>query len=226
MTAILAVGRAGLLDYDEALVWQESLRDRVLAGGEDALLLLQHPAVYTLGRGADPAFLGAAAHGPIPVVRATRGGQVTYHGPGQIVGYPMLDLRRHRLDVRWYVSALEEVMIRTLADFGIAGGRRPGTPGVWVGARKIASVGIAIRRWCTWHGFALNVSGDLAPFRAITPCGLTGVEMTSLEREGGPADTQRVTDAVLACFLSTFGYAGTSSVMPRGTEAWMPEDRP
>jgi lipoate-protein ligase B len=226
MTAILEVGRAGLVDYDEALVWQESLRDRVLAGGPDALLLLEHPAVYTLGRGADPAFLGVAAQGAVPVVRTTRGGQVTYHGPGQIVGYPMLDLRRHRPDVRWYVSALEEVMIGALARVGIAGDRRRGAPGVWVGARKIASVGIAIRRWCTWHGFALNVGGDLAPFRAITPCGLAGVEMTSVEREGGPADTERATEAVLACFLSTFGYAGTSAVMPRGTGVPMHEDRP
>jgi lipoate-protein ligase B len=209
MTGVLELGRAGLIEYGEALVWQESLRDRVLTGGPEALLLLQHPPVYTLGRGADPAFLGAAAGGSIPVVRTTRGGQVTYHGPGQLVGYPLLDLRRHRPDVRWYVTALEEVLIQTLDCFRLAGTRRQGTPGVWVGERKIGSVGIAVRRWCTWHGFALNVGGDLAPFRAITPCGLTGVEMTSLERDGGPAEIARVADVVRACFLATFGHAGT-----------------
>jgi len=209
MSTILEVGRGGLMEYGEALAWQESLRDRVLAGAPDVLLLLEHPPVYTLGRGADPAFLGEAVGGTIPVRRSTRGGQVTYHGPGQVVGYPLLDLRRHRPDVRWYVTSLEEVLIRSLARFAIAGSRRPGAPGVWVGTRKIGSVGIAIRRWCTWHGFALNVSCDLAPFRAITPCGLRGVEMTSLVQEGGPADADRVADAVLACFLSTFGHAGT-----------------
>ena len=209
MSAILEVGRAGLVGYAEALDWQESLRDRALAGGPDVLLLLEHPPVYTLGRGADATFLRDAAGGAVPVVRSTRGGQVTYHGPGQLVGYPILDLRRHRLDVRWYVTALEEVLIRTLGGFDITGGRRPGAPGVWVGDRKIASIGIALRRWCTWHGFALNVACDLAPFRAITPCGLAGVEMTSLQREGGvPADVEAVAGVVLRSFGSVFGYAG------------------
>jgi lipoyl(octanoyl) transferase len=216
MTRTLEVGRPGLVDYGDALAWQESLRDRVLAGGPDVLLLLEHPPVYTLGRAADAAFLGTAPDGGIPVVRTTRGGQVTYHGPGQLVGYPLLDLRRHRADVRWYVTALEEVLIRALDHFGVTASRRRGAPGVWVGARKIGSVGIAIRHWCTWHGFALNVDGDMTPFRAIVPCGLTGVEMTSLDREGASARMDAVVDVVLACFVAVFGHVATGPLSAGG----------
>ena len=153
-----------------------------------------------------------AADGGVPVVRTGRGGQVTWHGPGQLVGYPIVDLRRHRTDVRWYVGRLEDTLVGALADLGIEAGRRDGHPGVWVGrretSRKIASIGVAIRRWVTWHGFALNVAPDLAAFAAITPCGIAGVEMTSVAREGGPADVGAVLPVVLARFVATFGYAG------------------
>jgi len=204
----LAVARPGRVAYDAAARWQEALVERRLAGdGMDALLLLEHPAVYTLGRGADPRFLGRGADGDVPVVRSSRGGQVTWHGPGQLVGYPILDLRGHRQDVRWYVREVEQVLIDALATLGIAAGRVDGLPGVWVdGLRKIASVGIAIRRWVTWHGFALNVAPDLAGFAAITPCGIDGVEMTSIAREGDAATVDRAADVVLAAFAARFGY--------------------
>jgi lipoyl(octanoyl) transferase len=207
MSRELAVVRPGRVPYDAALAWQESLVERRLAGGPDALLLLEHPPVYTLGRGADARFLGVAGDGTVPVVRVGRGGQVTYHGPGQLVGYPILGLRALRPDVRWYVRTLEAVLIDALGDLGIQARRRDGLTGVWVGPRKIGSIGVAIRRWVTWHGFALNVSADLAGFGAITPCGIEGVVMTSVAREGSPADLDQVADVVLARFLRQFGYA-------------------
>lgn len=203
----LQVGCPGRVEYASALAWQESLVARRMAGGDDTLLLLEHPPVYTLGRGADPRHLGPAALDGAPVHRVHRGGQVTYHGPGQLVGYPILDLRAHRTDVRWYLRTLEDVVIRALGDLYIEAGRREGLTGVWVGERKIASIGVALRRWITWHGFALNVGHDLGGFAAITPCGITGVEMTSVAREGGPARLEAVLPVVLARFVSIFGYA-------------------
>jgi lipoyl(octanoyl) transferase len=198
----------GRVAYERAVAWQEALVARRLAGGRDALLLLEHPPVYTLGRGADAAHLRAAASGDVPVVRAHRGGQVTYHGPGQLVGYPIVGLRDLRPDVRWYVRLLEEVLIDALSDVGIDASRRDGLTGVWVGKRKIASIGIAIRRWVTWHGFALNVADDLSGFTSITPCGIAGVEMTSVAREGGGGDVPGLAPIVLARFVSAFGYEG------------------
>jgi lipoate-protein ligase B len=198
----------GRVEYEQAVAWQEALVARRLAGGGDALLLLEHPPVYTLGRGADPRHLGAADGGDVPVIRARRGGQVTYHGPGQLVGYPILDLRAHRPDVRWYLRQLEAVLISALAVLGIVAERIPEATGVWVGGRKIGSIGVALQRWVTWHGFALNVGEDLHGFAAITPCGITGVEMTSVSREGGPPDVEVVGRVVLAQFVKTFGYPG------------------
>ena len=209
----LELALPGRIPYEQAEAWQEALVARRLAGSRDALLLLEHPPVYTLGRGADPRHLGVAASGDVPIVRAHRGGQVTYHGPGQLVGYPILDLRRHRPDVRWYLRTLEEVLIGTLHDLGIAADRRPGLTGVWVGERKIASIGVAIRRWVSWHGFALNVSRDLSGFAAITPCGIAGVEMTSVAREGGPDDVDALVAPVLARFLPGFGFTGWSPLV-------------
>jgi lipoyl(octanoyl) transferase len=217
----LEVARPGLVPYVQATAWQEALVERRLApGGVDRLLLLEHPPVYTLGRGADPRFLGAGALGATPVVRTSRGGQVTFHGPGQLVGYPIVDLRGHRPDVHWYVRSLEQVLIEALAALGIGAAGRPGFPGVWVdGTRKIASIGVGIRRWVTWHGFAVNVSPDLSGFASITPCGIAGVEMTSVAREGGPDDVGHVGDVVLAAFAGRFGYEAvvpwTDDVAPR-----------
>jgi lipoyl(octanoyl) transferase len=211
----LEVGMAGRVDYEASRAWQEALVARRLAGGPDALLLLEHPPVYTLGRGADARHLGEAAADGVPIVRAQRGGQVTYHGPGQLIGYPIVGLREFRLDVRWYLTMLEETLIGALADLGVEAGRRAGLTGVWVGARKIASIGIALRRWVTWHGFALNVGQDLAGFASITPCGIMGVEMTSVAREGGTADLGAVMPRVLARFVATFGYGGWEPLSAR-----------
>lgn len=219
----LEVSFSGAVEYERALGWQEALVARRLAGGCDALLLLEHPPVYTLGRGADPQHLGAAAIGPVPVYAAQRGGQVTYHGPGQLVGYPILGLRDLRPDVRWYLRTLEEVLIAALGDVGVRAGRTPGLTGVWVGGRKIASIGVALRRWVTWHGFALNVGPHLEGFARITPCGLAGVEMTSVAREGGPAEVGEVMPAVLERFVTHFGYPGW---VPLGADALAPEASP
>ena len=212
MSVELRVARCGRVPYEIALAWQEALVARRLDGGPDVLLVLEHPPVYTLGRGADARFLGAAAEGDIPVVQVGRGGQVTYHGPGQLVGYPIVGLRDLRPDVRWYVRGLEEVLISALADLGIAAERRPGLTGVWVGPRKIGSIGVAIRRWVTWHGFALNVALDVSGFAAITPCGIDGVVMTSVAREGGPSDLGTVAGLVVRRFVRQFGYATVSAL--------------
>ena len=204
----LVVSQLGTIDYAAASALQEQLIERRMAGGDDRLLLLEHPPVYTLGRGADPRFLGPAAEGAIPIVRTSRGGQVTYHGPGQLIGYPILDLRGHRCDVRWYVQQLEAVLIETLTQAGVAGQRREGAPGVWVRGAKIASIGVAIRRWVTWHGVALNVGADLAAFERITPCGIDGVRMTSLAREGVMATVSDTAVLLRDAFVRVFGYAG------------------
>jgi lipoate-protein ligase B len=189
----LAIESPGRLPYAEALARQQALRDARLAGrGRDTVLLLEHPDVITFGRGARPGnarlcddALRAAGY---QVFRVGRGGDVTYHGPGQLVGYPILDLSKRSRDVHAYLRQLEGVLIDTLADFGVAGLRRQGYAGVWLDERrKIASIGVGVRRWITLHGFALNVSCDLERFGVIVPCGLAGVEMTSMERELGHA---------------------------------------
>jgi lipoyl(octanoyl) transferase len=211
VSGTLEVGLLGKVEYGDALAFQEELVARRLAGGPDVLLLLEHPPVYTLGRGADPRHLRniRTAGGHVSVVRVSRGGEVTYHGPGQLVGYPILDLRDHRLDVRWYVGMLEAVLVRVLDDLGVQAGTRPGLRGVWVEDRKIASIGVALRRWVTWHGFALNVGADLGGFAPITPCGIADVRMTSVAREGGADDVGCVARMVVRRFAEAFGHTAT-----------------
>lgn len=227
MGSALRIAQPGRVEYDVALAWQEALVAEVQGGADDALLLLEHPPVYTLGRGADAVHLQAASGGTVPVVRVGRGGQVTFHGPGQLMGYPILDLRQHRQDVRWYVRSLEATLIAALARAGVAADRRDGYPGVWVdGVRKIASIGVGIRRWVTWHGFALNVGPDLDGFRAITPCGIAGVTMTSIAREGGTASLAEMQAIVLEEFAARFGQprlAALPSRAPGSDPARVPE---
>jgi lipoyl(octanoyl) transferase len=184
----------GRIPYREAVDLQLAVRDAVKRGeGPEHLLLLEHPHVYTLGRNASGADILAgsewlAARG-VEVAECDRGGQVTYHGPGQLVGYPILNLSPDRRDVRRYVSDLQEVLIRTLAEYGVEAERRDGQAfiGVWAGEEKIASIGVHLSRWITTHGFALNVATDLSYFGGIIPCGLQGIGMTSIERLTGQA---------------------------------------
>jgi lipoyl(octanoyl) transferase len=155
---------------------------------EDCLYLVEHPPVVTLGRSArDPAnrlFTPELLESRgVELFEVERGGDVTFHGPGQLVGYPIVDLHRHKLDLHWYLRQIEEVLIRALAPFDIVGERSAGQTGVWTAGRKIASIGVHARHWVTWHGFALNVTTDLSYFNLMVPCGIAGVTMTSVQRE-------------------------------------------
>lgn len=177
----------GTLDYRRSLALQELRREKLRAGqANEALLLLEHPHIYTLGRNADRADILAGSDWlqsrGVKVEECDRGGQVTYHGPGQLVGYPILDLTPDRRDLRRYVRDLQEVLVRVLAEVGLSAEARSRSPeiGVWVDGRKVASLGVHVSRWITTHGFALNVNTDLSYFAAIVPCGLQGVEMTSV----------------------------------------------
>jgi lipoyl(octanoyl) transferase len=187
MSADLRVRWLGRMEFASALALQEELvaqkRDDNSLG--DELLLLEHEPVYTIGRTPDQTSLRGAAHLPHPIFPINRGGQATYHGPGQLIGYPILDLRRCGQDLHRYLRWLEDLLIELLALHGIQAASRKGLTGVWVEDRKIASIGVGVRHWITMHGFALNVSGDLSPFDQITPCGITNVTMTSMERETG-----------------------------------------
>lgn len=183
----LAVSRLGRIRYADGLALQEDLVRRRQAGSiPDTLLLLEHDPVFTLGRNArrDNVLLpeqALRARG-FDVFEAGRGGDVTYHGPGQVVGYPILDLAPDRRDVHRYVRDLEEVMIRTCADYGIEAGRIAGLTGCWVGDEKVGAIGVRISRWVTSHGFALNVATDLQAFRLIVPCGIKERGVTGLSR--------------------------------------------
>jgi lipoate-protein ligase B len=185
----LIIRHLGICPYLDALALQEDLLMRKQGGvTDDYLLLLEHEPVYTLGRGADARdlrdadqILGVAVH------RVSRGGGATFHGPGQLVAYPIITLRQQERDVHRYVRKLEAVLIAVCADFGIAAQRRTGAPGVWVRDAKIASIGVGLRRWITFHGVALNVSTDLRFFGQIVACRMPDVRMTSLTRERGSA---------------------------------------
>jgi len=166
---------------------QEVAVERLRSGdAPEQLLLLEHPHVFTLGRGADSSNILADQQqlesNSVEVHETGRGGDVTYHGPGQLVGYPIINLKPDRCDVHRYVRDLEDVLIRTIADFGVTGTRIPGLTGVWVGNEKIAAIGVRIARWITSHGFALNVNTDLDYFKMIVPCGITDKGVTSLSR--------------------------------------------
>ncbi|MCX6879550.1 MAG: lipoyl(octanoyl) transferase LipB [Verrucomicrobia bacterium] len=186
------------IGYADGLRLQEQAVEAILAGtGSEVIYLLEHRPVYTIGRLRDQSSLRDAAALSFPVVETNRGGQATYHGPGQVVGYPILDLTPRGRDLHAHLRVLEEALIRTSAGFGVGATRRAGLTGVWVADRKLASIGVGVRKWVSMHGFALNVTrAALPPFFAITPCGLAGVTMTSLETETGQAIT--IADAVAA----------------------------
>jgi lipoyl(octanoyl) transferase len=201
---VLRVERLGRRDYAEVLALQEGVRAAVIAGAPDCLLLVEHPPVITLGRRGDERHILVRE---VPVVRVSRGGDVTYHGPGQLVGYPIVDLARHGADVHRYLRDLEAVLIAASACFGVCAGRLPGLTGVWIGTDALAAIGVGIRRWVTMHGFALNVADLRAPFAAIVPCGLAGTGVTSLEQAAGcrPAMTD-VEAAIIEAFSAIFSY--------------------
>ena len=229
----LLVADLGVMPYAEALEVQRAAARARIAGtlDEDLLLLVEHPPVVTLGRSTKaqhlvtPAAL-LAARG-VELYEVERGGDVTFHGPGQLVGYPIVDLKRHKRDLHWYLRQVEEALIRGLADMGVAGTRNPGVTGVWVEGdprtadpvpgrsaalrpppvpRKLASIGVHARDWVTWHGFALNVATDLTYFDLIVPCGISGVTMTSVSAELAPApcDPRQVREAVVRGFAEVF----------------------
>jgi lipoyl(octanoyl) transferase len=200
----------GLVPYNDGLVLQERAVERVRSGeAAEQLLLLEHPHVFTLGRGADSSNILADEQQldihSVEVHETGRGGDVTYHGPGQLVGYPIINLKPDRCDVHRYVRDIEEVLIRTIAEFGIKGTRIPGLTGVWVGNEKIAAIGVRIARWITSHGFALNVNTDLSYFKMIVPCGISDKGVTSLSRlVGRNIDTRDVAQVITLSFGSVF----------------------
>jgi len=219
----LEVRRLGLMAYDEALALQQQLvEDRRHGRVPDQLLLLQHPPVITLGvkaRSSRAHVLATdealAAEG-VDLFETGRGGDVTYHGPGQLVGYPILDLKPDRCDVHGYVRDLEEVLIRVAASFGVEAGRVAGLTGVWVGREKLAAIGVRISRWITSHGFAFNVSTNLDHFNLIVPCGITDRGVTSLSRLlGRSVAIDEVERATVASFCKVFGRTEAVPAAPR-----------
>jgi lipoyl(octanoyl) transferase len=213
----LRVRDLGTLDYQSALDLQRDLVEQRKRGEiSDHLLLLEHPDVITLGvknRGDRSHLLesdAALAGKGIALFETGRGGDVTYHGPGQLVGYPIIDLKPDRCDVHRYVRDLEEVLIRAVSDFGIEAGRIAGLTGIWVGPDKLAAIGVRISRWITSHGFALNVATDLSRFGLIVPCGITDKGVTSMAQAlGHPVSMDEVRKTVASRFAETFGRSLT-----------------
>lgn len=211
----LRIEDLGRRPYGEVLELQRELRRQRIEGelAEDVLLLVEHPPVITLGRGTRPSSLPISPaeleRRGVEVFEIERGGDVTFHGPGQLVGYPILDLRGYRQDLHWYLRSLEDVLIQALGALGIEADRNPGLTGVWTAGRKIASIGIHVKQWVTLHGFALNVTTDLDPFDLIVPCGIRQVVMTSVAAELLRTDSEplmaEVREPVVGEFSSVFG---------------------
>ena len=187
MSDDLKISWLGRVNFADALALQEDFvaRKRENSDSPDEILLLEHEPVYTIGRTPDKSSLLGAAHLPHPLFAINRGGQATYHGPGQLMCYPIVDLRRCGQDLHRYLRWLEQTLIDFLARYEISATQREGLTGVWIGNRKIASIGVGVRHWITMHGFALNVCGDLSAFAHIVPCGISNVIMTSMEKETG-----------------------------------------
>jgi lipoyl(octanoyl) transferase len=222
----VTVRRLGVVPYAEALALQHALVEERRAGRiEDTLLLVEHPPVLTLGVRGDGgrshilATDEALAARHIEVFETGRGGDITYHGPGQIVGYPLLDLKPDRCDVHRYVRDLEEVLIQVAADFGVATTREPGLTGVWAGRDKLAAIGVRISRWVTSHGFALNVTTDLSHFDLIVPCGIVDRGVTSLARLGSSASRSQVEDRIVVRFSEVFERKAVELFVPEPVAA-------
>ena len=205
---VLEIIQAGTVPYGEALEWQRRLAQARIEQRipHDLLLLLEHPPVVTLGRNSQNTHV--LQSDGVDVFEVERGGDVTFHGPGQLVGYPIIDLTGYKQDLHWYLRTLEQALIGALEILGIPAERNPGYTGVWTRGRKIASIGIHVKQWVTWHGFALNVTTDLAHFDRIVPCGIPGVVMTSVEREGGRGKGDgSLWDETVAAVIAGFGAA-------------------
>jgi lipoyl(octanoyl) transferase len=205
----------GEVAYPQAWDWQKQWVQAHHRNPDhpDALLLLQHPPVYTLGTGSSLAFLRFdPQHPPSPLYRIERGGEVTYHCPGQLVGYPILNLHRYQTDLHWYLRQLEEVILQLLASYGLAAERLEGLTGVWVEGYKVAAIGIKVSRWITMHGFALNVCPDLTGFAQIVPCGIGDRPVGSLAMFIPEIDLAETQARLLACFAHVFGVV------------WVPQD--
>ena len=205
----------GRLAYAPALDLQEkTVAARAGGGTPDQLLLLEHEPVYTIGRQRDRSSLGPAAL-PHPVVEINRGGQATFHGPGQLVGYFIFDLQKLTPDLHLFLRWIEEGLIALLAEYKLTAQRREGLTGVWIEDRKIASIGVGVRRWITMHGFGLNVGPDLSGFDAITPCGIQGVAMTSLSRElQREVSIEQVADRAAEVFRASYSSLSTLNPQP------------
>jgi lipoate-protein ligase B len=223
----------GLRGYAEALSFQREVAaariDRRVP--QDVLILVEHPPVITLGRSTKAGNLLASSEAlgvrGVELFDVERGGDVTFHGPGQLVGYPIVDLAGHKQDLHWYLRQIEEVMIRAVAPFGVVAERNPGKTGVWTRGRKLASIGVHARQWVTWHGFALNVTTDLSYFDLMVPCGIADVEMTSVEREvlesanrgsttclaPSPSLGDDVRESVVRTFAQVFSRTATSATV-------------
>ena len=206
----------GRIDFLAGLRIQEERLDDCLTRGEESVILLEHQPVYTIGRLLDKSSLRAVDHLPYPVFETNRGGQATYHGPGQLVGYPILDLRARGRDLHGYLRKLEDLLIDLLEEFGIPGSKIEGKTGVWVQDRKIASIGVGVRRWVTMHGFALNVASDLSGFLSIVPCGISGVQMTSISKESGAEISLETVREKLFPHLRCSLDAGAFALPPKG----------
>lgn len=200
----------GLRDYAEALSFQRDLAAARLAGriAQDVLVLVEHPPVITLGRSSKAAHLLAspealAARG-VALHEVERGGDVTFHGPGQLVGYPIVDLTGHKQDLHWYLRQVEEVLIQAVGTLGLHADRNLGKTGVWTGGRKLASIGVHARQWVTWHGFALNVTTDLSYFDLMVPCGIADVTMTSVAAELASADPDALAASTRSAVIDAF----------------------
>ena len=206
----LNIVKLGIVDYGQAHRLQERLvQDHIQNKGNDSLILLQHNPVITMRRSGDDSNIlvpkSMLASAGIETYEIERGGDVTYHGPGQLTGYPILDLRHFKKDVHWYLRQLEETIIRVLAEYNLPGERMEGYTGVWVGNEKVAAIGVAIRRWITYHGFALNVHPDMSHFQMIRPCGIIDKGVTSLEHLlGYRVDIDEVIDKTASSFAEVF----------------------
>ena len=206
----------GLVDYKEAWDLQKKIFE-LRRGNQipDTFFMLQHPHTYTLGKVADKSNLLSSEEqlkdAGVSVYEIDRGGDITYHGPGQIVGYPIISLSGWKEDTHLYLRSLEEIIIQTLSSYGIESGRNPKYTGVWIGDRKIAAIGIKVSRWITMHGFAFNINTDLSFFNGIIPCGIKEKEVTSLQKElGREIDIDEVKNILIEKFTEVFGYSSYS----------------